>query len=122
MKLNTVKKLTHEQKKDIADGLGKAMTLIPGKVAEGVLLYVEDGKTFFMGGREIDEYVYVETDICGKYPFQVRYDFTVAAFKAIKSVLGTDEANMSMRLTEHMTWGNFGDFIETDEMGRPTTK
>ena len=122
MKLNVTKKLTYEQKKEIADGLGQAMLLIPGKVAEGVILYVEDGKTFFLGGHELEEYAYIETDICGKYEFQARYDFTVAAFKAVKKVLGFDNANMSMRLQEHMSWGNFGDFIETDELGRPTTK
>jgi len=122
IQLNVTLKLTHSQKKEISEGLGEVMKLIPGKVAAGTILYIEDGKTFYAGGNEIEDYAFIETDICGKFPFQVKYDFTVALFQALKKVLGFDEANMSMKLQEHMSWGGFGDFIETDEMGQPTTK
>ena len=122
MKINTTRKLSHAQRSEIAEGLNQAMTIIPGKSAAGVVVYFDEGKTFFLGGSEVEDCAFVETDICGKFPFQVKYDFTVASFNALKKVLNMDDSKISMKIQEHMSWGNFGDFIETDEMGRPTTK
>ena len=42
--------------------------------------------------------------------YQVKKDFTTAAFKAIKEVLGTSDDRMFLTITEYNNWGGFGDF------------
>ena len=122
VKLTTVQKLTCEQKTALSKSFSEVMKHVPGKEDTGAILYFEDGETFMIDGCEMEDFVFVETDICGKFPYQVKYDFTVASFNAIKKVLGTDDANMSMKIQEHLGWGGFGDYIETDEAGKPLAK
>jgi hypothetical protein len=119
MKLNTTRKLSQEQKKDLVKGLGEAVRFIPGKLSEGLLLYIEDDKTMFLGANQQDDYVFVNTEYCGHYEYEDKNKFTVAVFAAIQRVLGTPNDRMSMKLTENDSWCNFGDYIDTDADGKP---
>jgi phenylpyruvate tautomerase PptA (4-oxalocrotonate tautomerase family) len=117
MNLNVTRKLTYDQKKALADGLGVAMTCIPGKLAEGLVLDIEDAKTFFLGGKEHEDCVFVKADYCGHFDFDTKFKFTVAVFAAIQGVLGTPYERMSMKLEENDNWCAFGDYAEVDVHG-----
>lgn len=119
MKLNTTRKLAYDQKKELADSLGQAITLIPGKPAEGLLLYVEDAKTMFLGGKEQDDYVFIQADYCGHFDFDIRNKFSVAVFTAVERIMGTPKDRISMKINENDGWANFGDYIEVDKDGNP---
>jgi hypothetical protein len=119
MKLNTTQKLTHEQKMELADGLGDAIELIPNKVKQGLFLYVEDAKTFIVSGVEQSDYVFINTDICGDYKYEVKYKFAVAVYGIINRVLGTPVERVAMKIAVYDGWGNFGDYVMTDALGNP---
>ena len=117
MKLNVTRKLTHEQKKELANDLGEAITLIPNKIAKGLFLYIEDAKTIFVGGEEQVDYVFINTDICGKYNYEVKYKFTMAVYEIINRILGTPNDRIAMKIAQYDGWANFGNYAMTDAFG-----
>jgi hypothetical protein len=119
MKLNLTQKLTHEQKQTLADELGPVIELIPNKIAAGLFLYIEDAKTFFVGGKEQSDYVFINTDICGAYNYEVKYNFSKAVYEVINRILGTPVERIAMKIAVYDGWGNFGDYALVDAMGVP---
>ena len=119
MKLNVTRKLTYEQKKELADGLGEAIALIPEKNAKGLLLYIEDAVTMFNGGEEQDDYVFINTDICGDYKYEVKYKFTMGVYDAVQRILGTPNNRIAMKIAQYDGWANFGNYAMTDAVGVP---
>ena len=117
IKLTTTKKLTHEQQQALSEGLTEAVKVIPNKVV--IFLFIEDGKTVFLANKEQEDLVYLEFDVAGHFDIETKRAFSDKACPVITKVIGTPPSNISMRITEHMCWGNFGEFVEMDEAGLP---
>ena len=115
IKLNLTKKITHNQKQALSDALSEAVTIIPHKKV--IILLIEDAKTVFIANKEQEDFVYVELDVCGHFDIEIKSAFTRAVNEIITRIVGTPPERISMRITEHRSWGGFGDFSETDEFG-----
>ena len=120
IKLTCTKKLTHAQMQELSEGLTEAVKVIPNK--EVIFLFIEDGKTVFLANKEREDLVYLEFDLAGHFDIDTKRAFSNAACPVITRVIGTEPKDISMRITEHMCWGNFGDFVEVDEAGFPIHK
>ena len=110
IRLSVAQKLTQEKQEELAAGLGEAIGVIPGKDGRGLIVDMEDGKTMFVGGVKQDNMVFVDVRYYSNYSYNIKKDFTVAVFSAIKKVLGTADEKMSLNITEYNSWGGFGDF------------
>lgn len=117
IKLTSTKKLTHEQRQALSNGLTEAVKVIPNK--DVIFLFIEDAKTVFIANKEQEDIVFLELDMCGNFDIETKRAFSKAACPIITRIVGTPPAGISMRITEHRSWGNFGDFVETDEAGIP---
>ena len=117
IRLNLTQKITADQKQALAKELGEAVLLIPHKKL--LILMIEDGKTVYIGGKEVDDYVLVELDVCGRFGIDIKSTFAKAAFAAITRILATPPDKLAMTIVQHDGWGNFGDFVDTDEFGDP---
>ncbi|MBR0107001.1 MAG: hypothetical protein IJM13_07270 [Lachnospiraceae bacterium] len=117
IKLTTTKKLTHEQQQALSEGLTEAAKQIPGK--EIIFLFIEDGKTVFLGNVEQADLAFLEFDLTGHFSTETKQAFAKEAYAVITRVTGTSPRDTSMRITEHDTWGCFGGFCEYDDSGFP---
>ena len=50
IRVSATQKLTPEKQEELVNGLGEALSTIPGKDARGLIVDLEDGKTMFVGG------------------------------------------------------------------------
>jgi phenylpyruvate tautomerase PptA (4-oxalocrotonate tautomerase family) len=109
-RVSVSKTLTPEQRKNITDGLGVALETVPGKKRDFLILDMEDGKTITMGGKEQDNFVFAQLNYYGKYAFSIKKKLTEAVFAVFSEVIGTKPECASLTITEHQSWGGFGDF------------
>ena len=110
IRISVTQKLTPEKQQSLADGLGEAISKIPGKDASTLIVDVEDGKTMFFRGARQEDMVFADVSYFSNFPYQVKKAFTVAAFDAISEVLGTPKDNMCLTLNEYNNWGARGGF------------
>ena len=110
IRLSVSQKLTQEKQEKLAAGLGEAISIIPGKDGRGLILDLEDGKTMYVGGIKQENMVFADVRYYSNFSYQIKRDFTVAVFSAIKKVLDTTDDKMSLTITECNSWGGFGDF------------
>ncbi|NLV51159.1 MAG: hypothetical protein GXY20_10770 [Clostridiales bacterium] len=112
MRVSLTKTLTIEQKKVLYDGLGAALSLIPGKEPFMLIADIEDGKTIFSGGRPQENFAFVDARYFSKFEFHVKKAFTQGVFKTIQDVVGTPKECISMTILEMSTWGGFGNLAD----------
>jgi len=117
IKLTLTRKITHDQKQALSNGLTDAVTVIPHKKV--IILLIEDAKTFFIANKEQEDYALIELDMCGHFDLDIKSAFAKEAFAVITQVVGTPPDKIGMRITEHDAWGGFGDFLEMDKCGDP---
>jgi len=112
MKVSLTHKLTDEKRALLLDGLEKALWRIPEKEGVPVIVDLEEGKTFYVRGKKMEEFVFVDTRYFSNFSYTKKQEFTVTAFDAIHEVLGTDKEKMMLLITERNTWGAHGSYLD----------
>ena len=110
VRLSITQELTAEKRKALLDGIGEAISEIPGKEGRTLIVDLEEGKTMYLGGVKQENLVFADVKYFSNFSYQKKQNFTVAAFNAINSVLGTSKDRMFLTITELNSWGGFGDF------------
>ena len=108
IRLSVTQKLPQEKQKALVDGLGEAMSKIPGKDGRYLIVEVEDDKTLYFGGEKQEDMVFADVRYFSNFEYHKKKDFTVAAFDAINKVLGTRKDRMCLTITEFNSWGSLG--------------
>lgn len=112
MKVSVAKKLTEEEKQELAKGLGEALGLIPGKHPSFLIADIEDSRNFYLGGRRQENFAFIDVRYYSKFSYQTKCNFTKACFDTLNKVLGTTKEQMFLTISEFSTWGGFGDFVD----------
>jgi len=110
IRLSTTQKLSKEKQEELVNGLGEALSVIPGKDGRSLIVDIEDGKTMYAGGVKQDNIVFADVRYYSNFEYHIKKDFTVAAFRAINKALGTSEDKMFLTINEYNNWGGFGNF------------
>jgi len=110
IRISTTQKLNEKQQSALVNGLGKALEVIPGKDARGLIVDMEDGKTMFIGGEKQSNLVFADVRYYSNFEYHVKKKFTAAMFDEISNVLGTGKERMFLTITEYNNWGGFGNF------------
>ena len=110
IKVSATKTLTEEDRKQLTDGLGAAIEVIPGKDRRGLIVDIEDGKTIYIGGIKQENMVFAEVKYYSNFEYQIKRKFTAAVFEAFTKVLGTTPDKAFLTINEYNNWGGFGDF------------
>lgn len=110
IRLSITRKLTPEQQKELASGLGEAINLIPGKDGRGLIVDLEDGKTMFVGGIPQENFVFADVRYYSKFEYHIKKKFTQAVLGVFNKVLDTQPEQAFLTITEYSNWGGFGDF------------
>jgi len=110
IRISITQKLTEEKQKEVVNGLGEALSKIPGKDGSKLTVDMEDGKTMYMGGVKQDDMVFVDVSYYSNFEYHIKKDFTVAAFDTINRILGTSKEKMFLTINEYNNWGAFGNY------------
>ncbi|MDR3146359.1 MAG: hypothetical protein LBU21_08780 [Treponema sp.] len=109
IQVNIGQKLTASQKELLKNELGRLITIIPGKTEPDLIVNIQDGGSFYMGGTEtpsayIDLRVYTRTDP------EAKKDFTRKLFAFIAREFGIQTGRQYLTITEYDNWGYDGEF------------
>lgn len=81
-------KLTQEQKEDISRGMGKIVSILPGKRESDLMLDISEGQTLYFAGKAVKKGAYVDVHMNGDVDFESKKDFTQAIFSLLWQVCG----------------------------------
>lgn len=110
IRLSLTQKLTQEQQTALVNGLGEAMSIIPGKDGRGLIVDMDDGRTMFVGGVLQENFVFADVRYYSNFEYHIKKQFTQAVFKVFNNVLGTTHDKAFLTIDEYNNWGGYGDF------------
>ena len=95
IRVSVTQKLAEEKQAELVEGLGEAISVIPGKDGRGLIVDLEDGKTIFCGGVKQENFVFADVRYYSNFTYQQKKEFTIAVFKVFENVLGTTRTRLS---------------------------
>ena len=110
IRLSIAKIITDEMEQKLIDGLGEALSMIPGKDPQWTMVEVNDGLRLYFGGKKQEDMVFADVKYVGRQEFHKKRVFTRAACQAIHEILGTPIDRICLTITEFDNWGAVGDF------------
>lgn len=110
MKLSIAKKISPDVEQRLVEGLGRALSIIPGKDPQWTMVEVNDGLKMYFGGEKQADMVFADVRYVGRFSFQKKRSFTQAALTGIHEITGTPLDKICLTVTEFDGWGAVGDF------------
>ena len=110
IRLSITQKISEETEQRLIDGLGIALSNIPGKDPCWTMVEVNDGMRMYFGGKKQQDMVFVDVKYVSKFEFHKKRAFARAAFDVIHDILGTEKDRICLTITEFSNWGAAGDF------------
>jgi phenylpyruvate tautomerase PptA (4-oxalocrotonate tautomerase family) len=110
IRLSITRKLEEDIEQKLVDGIGEALSKIPGKDPCWTMVEVSDGLKMYFGGIKQTDMVFADIKYVGKFEYHKKKEFTAAAFDAIHEILGTSKDRICLTITEFTNWGAVGDF------------
>jgi phenylpyruvate tautomerase PptA (4-oxalocrotonate tautomerase family) len=105
--LNTSEKLSSSQKEKIKSGIGRLITVIPGKTEEVTIVDISDGRSMYTGGKEVP-CAYVDLRVYRKADPDGKKRFIEELFVLLDKELGINKDNVYMSVLEFEQWGDHG--------------
>jgi len=110
IRLSTTKKIEPDTEQKLIDALGVALSAIPGKDPQWTMVEVSDGLRIYFGGEKQSDMVFADVSYVGKFSYNKKKEFTVAALESIHEVLGTPIDKICLKISEFTNWGAVGGF------------
>lgn len=110
IRVSATQKLTQEKQTELVNGLGEALSLIPGKDGRGLIVDLEDSKTMYVGGVLQENFVFADVRYYSNFEYHIKKQFTQAVLKVFNTVLGTRPETAFLTINEYNNWGGYGDF------------
>lgn len=100
--------LSDAQKDEIKSGVGKAISLIPGKIEKVLMVDISDKHDMYFGGVKQENCAYADIKLYGETDFEDKKAFTEALFKIMKDAAAVENHNMFVTFSEFAEWGTKG--------------
>ena len=107
--------ITKEQESELKTELGKAISLVPGKSEEYLLLEFEDNCRLWLRGRNEEPIAYIEAAIFGNEPHYGYDAFTAELTGIFARVLKIPPDNIYIKYEDIIAWGVQGMFIDRNQ-------
>lgn len=111
--------LTKEDEHELKHRLGQAISLVPGKSEEYLLLSFEDNCRMWLRGRADEPVAYMEAAIFGNLDHRGFDRFAAAATQAFHEVLHIPPHNIYIRFQDIGTWSRAGRLFDLNAGGLP---
>ncbi len=101
----TTKKISQDMKKELTKELGEAITLLPGKSEEWLMLRFEDGAEMAFRGDVEKDAAMIEVALLGKAPADALNNLTARLTQIITEKLGVAGDRIYVKYFETDKWG-----------------
>jgi phenylpyruvate tautomerase PptA (4-oxalocrotonate tautomerase family) len=108
--INTVQKVSREQKEKIKAELGRLITVIPTKTEAGLLIDFSDKHTMYRGGQEVPG-AFIDLRLFHQSTLESKKQFTQEACDLISRELGIKKEHLYLNIIELENWGNGKDLL-----------
>jgi phenylpyruvate tautomerase PptA (4-oxalocrotonate tautomerase family) len=98
-------RVPEDKKEQIKSALGKAITLIPGKTENSLMVGICDGYDIYLAGVKKEKAAYVDVKILGKASRESKKEISVELFKIFEMLLDIKPEDMYITFSEHDEWG-----------------
>ena len=112
MRVSITGTLDDEKRVKLLEGLQNALWTIPEKKGVPVIIDLEEGKTFYVKGEKMENFVSVDVRYYSHFKYSQKRDLTRLAFDAMHEVLGWSKEHMFLFISERSTWGGHGDYLD----------
>lgn len=102
------KSVTSEQETKLKKGLGKAISLVPGKSEKYLMAVFEDNCHLYFQGRNDEGIAYIEAAIFGNEAHCGYDEFSAEVTKLYHEVLDIPESNIFIRFEDISDWAEGG--------------
>lgn len=102
------KTITPQQETTLKTRLGKAISLVPGKSEDYLLLGFEDNYHLYLRGDNSRPMAYIEVSIFGNEDHAGYDSFTVEVTRVFQDVLDIQPKNIYIRYSDIPAWGCAG--------------
>ena len=96
--------ISHSARAELARGFGEAVSLIPGKGEDKLMLKLEGESVFYFKGRDDLPAAYVWADVAGKADEADYQAFGEAVAALLRRVLAIDRKNLYLTVREIPFW------------------
>ncbi|HBU12449.1 MAG TPA: hypothetical protein DEB31_06900 [Clostridiales bacterium] len=110
--ISTTKKMNEDEKQTLLGQVGRAITLIPGKAAEGTLIKLDAGATLVKKGAEGDLCM-TQAYLYGESPHEAKDSFVREMFRYYTEEMGIPQKNIYISVEGCRNWGFDGWFHDS---------
>lgn len=100
-------KLEEAQKEKLKAGLGRLITIIPGKTEPDLVVHIQDSCSLYMGGGKAP-CAYIDLRIYTKTANEAKERFTREVFAFISGEFGIPPERQYLTIGEYENWGYDG--------------
>jgi len=111
IEIKTTVNLNQEQKNDLKDGLGKAITLVPGKTESVTMVGLIGGMDLYFGGKTLTHSAYVEVKMYKATTRKAKASLNRAICDLLNTAIGVSPDNVYLTYFEQEEWGRKGELI-----------
>lgn len=104
--------VTGQQEQRLKTLLGRAISLIPGKSEESLLLILEDDCPVYLRGDGAAPAAYLSAAVFHNEGHAGYAEFTAAATEAYRDVLGIEPDHVFLRFEDISAWGTAGQYLD----------
>lgn len=101
------KNISPEQRRQLGEALGKAVTVIPDKTYERTMVHLEDGCAFFRGGQPA-ECAFLDVRLRGENDFACQQEFAAQVYDIFEQILDIPQSQLYINVLELTHWGSNG--------------
>ena len=105
-------KISAEQEIELKQRFGRAISLVPGKSEDYLLLEFEDNRRMWLRGERDEPIAYIEAAVFGNENHAGYDAFTAGITKALTQILGIKPENVYVKYEDITAWGVGGQYID----------
>ncbi|MDA3847093.1 MAG: phenylpyruvate tautomerase MIF-related protein [Vallitaleaceae bacterium] len=111
IEIKTTVTLSEDQKVALKSGLGKAITLIPGKTEAVTMVGLIGGVDLYFGGEALTHGAYVEVKMYKATTRKAKVSINKAISDLLRTSIGVSPDNVYLTFFEQEEWGRRGELI-----------
>jgi hypothetical protein len=106
--LTTSVRIADNEKELLKEGLGHAITLLPGKSENSLMISLSDDTPMYFRGKKAREAAFLEVSCFGLGQPRAYEEMTGEVCRLLEETLGISPANVYIKYTETVHWGTDG--------------
>lgn len=107
IQVNTSKKLSADERDQLAAALGERISIIPGKEEKGLMVDIVDGRHMYYAGKK-GEVAFVEIRCFGTTGSEGQKAYAQSVFEVLESQLGLQKHQVYYNHVDLLRWGSGG--------------